>query len=68
MWKRLRAIGMWFVTGFDDFVLERFWPRLKRGEFAAAFSVWTELFVGFWGCAVVILLVLFVAVITASVL
>jgi hypothetical protein len=50
---RLRAVGLWFVTGLDDFVVERFWTRLRRGDVRGAFRVWTELLLGWWGCALV---------------
>lgn len=50
---RLRAVGLWFVTGFDDFVIERCWARLRRGDVRGALRVWTELLLGWWGCALV---------------
>ncbi|HEU4629121.1 MAG TPA: hypothetical protein VFS08_05225 [Gemmatimonadaceae bacterium] len=50
---RLRGVGLWFVTGFDDIVVERCWGRLRRGDVRGALRVWTELLFGFWGCAVV---------------
>lgn len=56
MWTRLRGIGLWLVTGFDDIVIERFWARLERGDVAGAFRVWSDLLFGWWGCAVVFLL------------
>jgi hypothetical protein len=51
MWTRLRGIGLWFVTGFDDVFVERFWKRLRRGEVAAAFRTFPDVVLGFWGCA-----------------
>ena len=64
---RLRAFGLWFVTGFDDFVIERFWGRLRRGDVQGAFRVWTDLLLGWWGCAVVpLVLVLAIALLVAA--
>ena len=57
MWAFLRMLGLWLVTGFDDFVVERFWWRLRRGDVGGAFRVWSDLLFGFWGCALVPLLV-----------
>ncbi len=57
MWARLRGIGWWFITGLDDVFVERFWRRLRRGEVAAAFRVFPDVILGFWGCAVVLALV-----------
>lgn len=50
---RLRAFGLWFVTGFDDVVIERCWGRLRRGDVRGALRVWADVLLGWWGCAVV---------------
>ncbi|HEX5581719.1 MAG TPA: hypothetical protein VFX39_09095 [Gemmatimonadaceae bacterium] len=65
MWARVRGVGLWFATGFDDFVVERTWGRLREGDVAGAVRVWTDLLTGFWGCAVVLVLV--VALLVAAV-
>lgn len=64
MWSRLRGIGLWFTTGFDDFVVERTIGNLRRGDVSGALRTWTDLVVGFWGCAVVLVVVL--ALVTAA--
>jgi hypothetical protein len=56
MLDRLRGIALWFVTGLDDIFVERFWKRLRRGEVAAAFRVFPDVLLGFWGCSVALLL------------
>lgn len=56
---------MWFVTGFDDVVLERFLPHLRRGEYAEAFRIWGRILTGWWGCAVIPLLIAAVVAILA---
>ena len=67
MWARLHGIALWFVTGLDDIFVERFWKRLRRGEVAAAFRVFPDVLLGFWGCtAAVLLAVLAVAVLAAT--
>jgi hypothetical protein len=48
---------MWFVTGIDDFVVERTWRALRRGDHAVTARAWGDLVVGFPGCALVVLLV-----------
>ena len=55
---RLRDVAMWFVTGFDDIVIERTWRALRRGDRERAARTWRDLVVGFPGCAVPVLLVL----------
>ena len=65
MWSRVRGVGLWFATGFDDFVVERTFGNLRRGDVAGALRTWTDLVAGFWGCAVVLLLA--VALVTAAV-
>lgn len=55
---RIRDIAQWFVTGFDDIVVERTWRALRRGDRALTVRTWRELVTGFPGCAVPILLVL----------
>ncbi len=62
MWARLRGIGWWFITGLDDVFVERFWARLRRGEVAAAFRVFPDVILGFWGCAVVLALAALIVV------
>lgn len=54
---RLRDVAMWFVTGFDDIIVERTWRALRRGDRALAARTWRDLVVGFPGCAVPLLLV-----------
>ena len=48
---RLRDVAMWFVTGFDDIVVERTWRALRRGDRELAARTWRDLVVGFPGCA-----------------
>lgn len=68
MWARVRGVGLWFATGFDDFVVERTLGRLRRGDVSGAIRVWTDLVTGFWGCAVVLVaLVALVALVTVLV-
>ena len=69
IWARVRGVGLWFATGFDDFVVERTWGRLRRGDVSGALRVWTDLVTGFWGCAVIFaaLLVAVVMVVTMMV-
>ena len=55
MWSRLRGVGLWFVTGFDDVFVERFWARLRRGQIAAAFRVFPDVILGFWRFSVLVL-------------
>ena len=52
---RLRDVAMWFVTGFDDIVVERTWRRLRRGEGTRALEPWRDLATGFPGCAALLL-------------
>jgi hypothetical protein len=67
MWARLRGIALWFVTGLDDIFVERFWKRLRRGDVAAAFRVFPDVLLGFWGCSLVaLLLALGVAALAAA--
>jgi len=67
MWARLRGIALWFVTGLDDIFIERFWKRLRRGDVAAAFRVFPDVLLGFWGCSLVaLLLALGVAALAAA--
>lgn len=66
MWKSVRGVGLWFATGFDDFVVERTLGNLRRGDVAGALRVWTDLFLGFWGCAVVLAII--VALVAAAVI
>lgn len=47
---------MWFVTAFDDIVLERTWRALRRGDSALAARTWRDLLGGFPGCALSVLL------------
>jgi hypothetical protein len=49
---RLRDVAMWFVTGFDDIVVERTWRAIRRGDRELAARTWRDLVVGFPGCAV----------------
>lgn len=56
MWPRLRGVALWIYTGLDDVFVERFWKRLRRGEVAAAFRVFPDILLGFWGCSVAVLL------------
>ena len=53
---RLRDIALWFVTGFDDIVVERTWRALRRGDRALTARTWRDLVTGFPGCAVPLLL------------
>lgn len=53
---RLRDVAMWFVTGFDDIVVERTWRALRRGDRELAARTWRDLVVGFPGCALPILI------------
>ena len=46
---------MWFVTGFDDYVVERTWRALRRGEGAVTVRAWRDLVTGFPGCALPVL-------------
>lgn len=55
---RLRDVAMWFVTGFDDIVIERTWRALRRGDREVTARTWRDLVVGFPGCAVPLLLAL----------
>ena len=55
MWARVRGIALCFVTGLDDVFVERFWKRLRRGEIAAAFRVFPDVLLGFWGCSATLL-------------
>ena len=56
MWARLRGVALWIYTGLDDVFVERFWKRLRRGEVAAAFRVFPDILLGFWGCSLAALL------------
>ena len=56
MWPRLRGVALWIYTGLDDVFVERFWKRLRRGEVAAAFRVFPDILLGFWGCSLAALL------------
>ena len=49
---------MWFVTGFDDIVIERTWRALRRGDHELTARTWRDLVTGFPGCAVPLLLAL----------
>lgn len=49
---------MWFVTAFDDIVVERTWRALRRGDRAVTRGAWRDLVAGFPGCAVPMLLLL----------
>lgn len=49
---------MWFVTAFDDFVVERTWRALRRGEGHVTARAWRDLVLGFPGCAIPILVVI----------
>lgn len=53
---RFRDVMMWFVTGFDDIVLERTWRALRRGDGELAVRTWRDLMLGFPGCALTVLL------------
>jgi len=53
---RLRDVAMWFVTGFDDIVVERTWRALRRGDRELAARTWRDLVFGFPGCALPILI------------
>ena len=53
---RFRDVLMWFVTAFDDIVLERTWRAIRRGDSQLAARTWRELAVGFPGCALTVLL------------
>lgn len=48
---------MWVVTGLDDFVVERTWRALRRGDHAVTRRAWGDLVTGFPGCAVTVLVV-----------
>jgi hypothetical protein len=48
---------MWFVTAFDDIVVERTWRALRRGDGRLAARTWRDLVLGFPGCAIPILAV-----------
>ena len=49
---------MWFVTAFDDIVIERTWRALRRGDYGVTVRAWRDLVLGFPGCALPILVVL----------
>ena len=68
MWARLRGVGLWFVTGLDDVFVERFWARLRRGQVAAAFRVFPDVILGFWGCGAVLAAVALVVALVVAVL
>ena len=53
---RFRDVLMWFVTAFDDFVVERTWRAMRRGDGALVARTWRELIGGFPGCALAALL------------
>lgn len=53
---RFRDVMMWFVTAFDDIVLERTWRALRRGDGELALRTWRDLMAGFPGCALTVLL------------
>jgi hypothetical protein len=65
MWERVRGIALWVVTGVDDVFVERFWKRLRRGEVAAAFRVFPDVLLGFWGCSASIALAAFLLALLA---
>ena len=62
MWPRLRGVALWIYTGLDDVFVERFWKRLRRGEVAAAFRVFPDILLGFWGCSLAALVAVAVVV------
>jgi len=66
MWARLHGITLWFLTGLDDIFVERFWKRLRRGEVVAAFRVFPDVLLGFWGCTAAVLLAVVLAVLAIA--
>lgn len=48
---------MWIVTGLDDFVVERTWRALRRGDHTVPVRAWGDLVSGFPGCAITVLAV-----------
>lgn len=61
--RRLRNAAYWFITALDDVLVERFWRPLRAGKGRAAFgALWTTL-LGWWGCALALVLALVVVVV-----
>jgi hypothetical protein len=60
MLPRPRDLWLWMITVLDDVFVEKFWYRLKRGDVRGAARSIGELFPGFPGCwlAIVVLAVL----------
>jgi hypothetical protein len=49
--QRLRNAAYWFITAFDDVLIERFWRPLRAGQPRSAFGALAETILGWWGCA-----------------